>query len=62
MDTGYLPTKADPDVWIRPAVKPDGFQYYESALCYVDNILSILHNSHAMLIALTLTSRLKESK
>ena len=23
-DIGFKPTKADPDVWIRPAVKPDG--------------------------------------
>jgi hypothetical protein len=22
-------TKADPDVWIRAAVKPNGFEYYE---------------------------------
>jgi hypothetical protein len=32
-DTGYGPSKADPDVWIRPAVKPDGFEYYEYVLC-----------------------------
>ena len=25
----YKPTKADSDVWLRPAVKPDGFEYYE---------------------------------
>ena len=23
-DIGYTPSKADPDVWLRPAVKPDG--------------------------------------
>lgn len=26
-DLGYVPTKADPDVWLRPAVKVDGFEY-----------------------------------
>ena len=26
-DMGYMPTKADTDVWIRPAVKPDGSEY-----------------------------------
>jgi hypothetical protein len=26
-DIGYTPTKADPDVWLRPAVKADGFEY-----------------------------------
>jgi hypothetical protein len=62
MDTGYLPTKADPDVWIRPAVKPDGFQYYESALCYVDNILSMLHDPKSTLLALTSIFKLKDDK
>ena len=23
-DIGFKPARADPDVWIRPAVKPDG--------------------------------------
>lgn len=41
MDTGYCPMKADPDVWIRPATKSDGFEYYELVLCYVDDILLI---------------------
>ena len=40
-DLGYVPTKADPDVWIRLAVKPCGFCYYEMLLCYVDDVLSI---------------------
>jgi hypothetical protein len=40
----YLPTKADPDVWIRPAVKPDGFEYYEMTLVYVDDIMCISHD------------------
>jgi hypothetical protein len=26
---GYKPSYADPDVWPQPAVKPDGFEYYE---------------------------------
>jgi hypothetical protein len=30
---GYVPSYTDPDVWIRPAVKPDGFEYYEYILC-----------------------------
>lgn len=30
---------------MRPAVKADGFEYYEEMiLCYVDNILCICHN------------------
>jgi hypothetical protein len=38
---GYRPSFADPDVWIWPAVKPDGSEYYEYILCYVDDVLCI---------------------
>ena len=62
MDTGYKPTKADPDVWIRPAVKGNGFEYYEMVLCYVDDILSVSHDPHSTLIALTTTFKLKDDK
>ena len=37
----YVPSKADPDVWMRPAVKTNGFEYYEYVLCYVDDVLCI---------------------
>ena len=40
-DLGYRPTRADPDVWIKPAIKKDGFKYYEVVLCYVDDVISI---------------------
>jgi hypothetical protein len=40
-DLSYVPSKADPDVWIRPAVRSDGSEYYEMALCYVDDVLVI---------------------
>ena len=62
LDMGYRPTKADPDVWLRPAVKADGFEYYEIVLCYVDDILSMSHNPHATLNALTTTFKLKDDK
>ena len=40
-EIGYKPTKGDPDVWIRPAVKGDGYEYYEMVLVYVDDIFAI---------------------
>ena len=40
-DIGFNPTKADPDVWIHLVVKPDGSEYYEYVMCYVDDILSV---------------------
>jgi hypothetical protein len=38
-DAGFTSCKADPDVWLRPAVKQNGDLYYEYVLCYVDDIL-----------------------
>ena len=40
-DLSYVPSKSDPDVWIRPAVRTYGSEYYEMALCYVDDVLVI---------------------
>ena len=40
-DIGYTPYKADPDVWMIPAIKSDGTENYEYALVYVDNVLVI---------------------
>ena len=28
-DLKFQPSHANPDVWIPPMVKPDGFEYYE---------------------------------
>ena len=43
-DIGYTSVRnADADVWIRPAVRPDGFEYYEMLFVYVDDIISISH-------------------
>ena len=44
-DLGYKPTKADPYVWLRPALKPDGFEYYELVLFYVDDVLCMSHDA-----------------
>jgi hypothetical protein len=33
----------NPDVWMRPASKPDGEEYDEYILMYVDDILAISH-------------------
>ena len=42
-ELNYVPYKADLDVYMRPVVKPNSFEYYEYVLCYVDYILSISH-------------------
>jgi hypothetical protein len=41
---GFISSLADPDVWYREATKPDGFQYYEYLLAYVDDILVLSHD------------------
>ena len=40
-DLSYVPSKADPDVWIRPAARPDGSEYYDMEFFYVDDVLVI---------------------
>jgi hypothetical protein len=40
---GFQPSIADPDVYLRPFAKPDGFKYYEYILVYVDDVLIVLH-------------------
>ena len=41
---GYSPIHTNLDLWLRPEVKPYGFEYYEYILFYVDEMLCISHN------------------
>lgn len=40
-EAGFASSRADADMWMRSAVKPDGSKYYEYVLVYVDDILAI---------------------
>ena len=40
---GFTSCQADPDVWMRAATKPDGVEYFEYVLLYVDDCLVISH-------------------
>ena len=40
-EIGFKSSPADPDMWLRPAIKPDGEDYYEYVLMYLDDILAI---------------------
>jgi hypothetical protein len=42
---GYAPCQGNPDVYVRKAVKPCGFEYYEMLFVYVDDILHISHHT-----------------
>jgi hypothetical protein len=44
-DLRYTSSKADPDVWMRAAVRDDGHEYYEMLFVYVDDILALSHRA-----------------
>ncbi len=48
-EIGFKSTHADPDVWLRPGIKPDGTEYYEYVLMYVDDMLAISHEATSVL-------------
>ena len=50
---------ADPDVWLRAAVKGDGEQYYEYVLMHVDNILGISSDARSIIEDIQVTFKLK---
>jgi len=56
----FTPSKADPDVWFRAAAKPDGFEYYEYMIVYVDDVPAISHRPKDIMDTLEKADRLKE--
>ena len=44
-DIGFRIRISDPNVWMREATKPTGETYYEYILCYVGDILCIIHDA-----------------
>lgn len=46
---GFKSCLADPDVWYKPMVKPDGTKYYAYILVYVDDILIIDQNPRRLM-------------
>ena len=59
-ELGYVPTKADPDVWIKPETKPDGTEYYAMILVYFDDCLHVHHNCKTLMDRLNQIYCLKE--
>ena len=44
---GYQSCMANPDLWLKPEIRPeDKVKYYSYLLCYVDDILCIHHNAY----------------
>ena len=62
-EVGFKSSVADPDVWMRPAIMPDGSEYYEYVMTYVDDILAISIDARAVLESLkSETIRYKNDK
>ena len=61
-EMGFTPSRGDPDVWMRPAVKSDGEEYYEYVLVYVDDCMSISENADGVLKEVQATFKLKGDK
>lgn len=45
VNLGCTPMKADPDVWIRKAARPGGYERYEMLFARADDILSLSHQT-----------------
>lgn len=59
---GFTSSVADPDVWLRPAVKADGEEYYEYIVCYVDDVLSISVDPRALMQEIQRDFKFKKDK
>ena len=40
----FVGSRADPDFWMKPASKPDGTEYYQYVICYVDDVTVAMEN------------------
>jgi hypothetical protein len=49
MHLGFKSCKADPDVWMRPAVTAAGSEYWEYVLLYTDDALVVSENGESLL-------------
>jgi hypothetical protein len=56
---GFTPCRADNDVWMRPAFKPNGEKYYEYIFVYTDDIMVISHEPKPILEKLNVYFLLK---
>jgi hypothetical protein len=51
-DIGFVSTIAHPNVWIQPAAREYGYDYYEMLLVYVDDVLAISHELKVLIDAI----------
>ena len=56
----YVAAQADPDVWSKRAVKPNGQEYYCYMLIYVNDVLHVHHDPEIDMKLLSSFFRLKD--
>lgn len=49
---GFTSSLADPYVWYKPSIKPDGTEYYQYVLVYVDDLLVLSHDPEKIMKSL----------
>lgn len=59
---GFKSSMADPDIWLRPAIKADGEEYYEYLICYVDDVLGVSAEAKELLKEIQRDFKLKKDK
>ena len=60
MSTGFVSCKADPDIWMKAVIKPNGDKYWAYVLCYVDDLLIVSHKPQEVMDFLSKRYTLKE--
>jgi hypothetical protein len=58
---GYTSCLADPDVWMRPALKDNGTPHYEYLIVYVDDVLSVSQVPQHTMNAIAELYRIKDN-
>ena len=59
-DLGFTSSLADPDVWMRPACKNEGYKYYEYIFVYVDDLLVLSEKPDLIMKGISQIYRMKE--
>lgn len=59
-ELGYKSSKADPDVWMREAVRDDGHKYCAMLFVYVDDILALSHQAQDAIKEITAFFKVKD--
>ena len=61
-DLGFCPSKADPDVCLKPATKPNGFRCHAMFLVCSDDALSMSHEPFEAIDGVKSVLKLKGDK